>query len=126
VKTQGILRELQGEPHRHTGTSRKLLGESHRHTTGRPGKAPGQAQAARNEFDSHKQGSTGKPQDILRRALLDGIASEQATPANEDLPLEDLEGGIVGISSRDIPPGQPILTSFYKARTQKSHIPDRV
>jgi hypothetical protein len=68
----------------------------------------------------------GSPRTSSGEPSSDGIASEQATPANEDLPLEDLEGGIVGISSREIPPGQPILTSFYKARTQKSHIPDRV
>jgi hypothetical protein len=73
VKTQGTLRDLHGEPHRHTGTSRKLQGESHTHKhTGRLGKDPGHAQATRNEFDPHKQVSTGKPQDILKRALLGG------------------------------------------------------
>jgi hypothetical protein len=68
----------------------------------------------------------GSPRTSSGEPSLDGRASEQATPTNEDLLLKDLEGGIVGISSRDIPPGQPILTSFYKALAQKSHIPDSV
>jgi hypothetical protein len=74
VKTQGTLRDLHGEPHRHTGTSRKLQGESHTHTQAhrKAREDPGHAQATRNEFDPHKQVSTGKPQDILKRALLGG------------------------------------------------------
>jgi hypothetical protein len=68
----------------------------------------------------------GSPSTSSGEPSSDGITSKQATPTHEDLLLKDLEGGIVGISSRDIPPGQPIFTSFKKARAQKSHIPDSV